>query len=185
MAHLPPPVVYDPSQHQPVLHQMTQMHADCVIQDGTLATFLPDVSTGEMDIPKILKHWQSLSTEVERGSRVIILQFIDEAESELMGFVSLSMPFSETGPFRGGVEKLLVSPQHRKNGVARRVMGKLEEVGVEKGRTVLVLDTTIGSGAEYVYPKLGYTEIGIIPKYGIHPHTRELMDEMLFYKDLR
>jgi hypothetical protein len=48
-----------------------------------------------------------------------------------------------------------------------------------------MLDTTIGSGAEYVYPKLGYKELGIVPKYGIHPLTGKLADELFFYKDLR
>jgi hypothetical protein len=48
-----------------------------------------------------------------------------------------------------------------------------------------MLDTTIGSGAEHVYPKLGYTALGVVPKYGIHPLTGELADELFFYKDLR
>lgn len=50
---------------------------------------------------------------------------------------------------------------------------------------VQMLDTTIGSGAEHVYPKLGYKTIGIVPKYGISPKDGKLVDEMFFYKDLR
>lgn len=48
-----------------------------------------------------------------------------------------------------------------------------------------MLDTTIGSGAEFVYPKLGYKELGIIPNYGFSPKDGKLRDEMFFYKDLR
>jgi hypothetical protein len=47
------------------------------------------------------------------------------------------------------------------------------------------LDTTIGSGAEFVYPKMGYQEIGIVPNYGVSPRDGSLVDEMFFYKDLR
>ena len=94
------------------------------------------------------------------------------------------MPSVETGPFRGEVEKLLVSPRFRKVGVARRVMEKLEEVAKEKGRWNLMLDTTVGSGAESVYHKLGWTSIGVVPKYGIHPLTGELLGEVYFYKNL-
>lgn len=47
-----------------------------------------------------------------------------------------------------------------------------------------MLDTTIGSGAEFVYPKLGYKELGVIPRYGYSPKDGSLKDEIFFYKDL-
>ncbi|KAK3068599.1 hypothetical protein LTR53_013704 [Teratosphaeriaceae sp. CCFEE 6253] len=211
---LPTPILYIPSKHEPTLDQVAKIHADCVLQDGTLATFLPD-EQGQMSHGKILNYWRRYHEEVEVGSRFIILQFLDDSEEQLMGYASLDMPPSETGPFRGSVQKLMVSPKYRYRGVARRVMGKLEEVAREQGRWMLVslhsfrflsvklhlhinvlsgqvLDTTIGSGAESMYPRLGYIEIGTIPvskvtptKYGIHPHTRQLVDETFFYKDLR
>lgn len=46
-----------------------------------------------------------------------------------------------------------------------------------------MLDTETGSLAETVYRKLGYTELGKIPKYGISP-TGELKDGTFFYKQL-
>ena len=45
------------------------------------------------------------------------------------------------------------------------------------------LDTETGSLAEAVYAKLGYTEMGKIPKYGMSP-TGELKDGTFFYKQL-
>ncbi|GAB1735284.1 hypothetical protein NU219Hw_g2925t1 [Hortaea werneckii] len=181
---LPPPVRFEPSRHQAIVDQLAEIHRDCILQDGTLATFLPDYN-GNLDITKIIKYWSERSEQVANGAREIIVQFTDTTQSEVAGFVSLDMPFSETGPFRGMVEKMLVSPRHRYKGIARRVMAQLESVAMERGRTVLFLDTVIGSGAEFVYPKLGYKLVGVIPKYGIHPTTRELVDEMFFYKDLR
>lgn len=181
---LPPPVRFQPSQHQAIVDQLATIHRDCILQDGTLATFLPD-EQGNLDITKIIKYWSDRSEQVTKGAREIIVQFTDPTQSEVAGFVSLDMPFSETGPFRGMVEKMLVSPRHRYKGVARRAMAELETVAIERGRTVLFLDTVIGSGAELVYPKLGYKLVGVIPKYGIHPTTRKLVDEMFFYKDLR
>ncbi|KAI7541396.1 hypothetical protein KC331_g8599 [Hortaea werneckii] len=181
---LPPPVLFEPSRHQAIVDQLATIHRDCILQDGTLATFLPD-NNGNLDVSKIIKYWSDRSEQVTKGAREIIVQFTDPTQSEVAGFVSLDMPFSETGSFRGMVEKMLVSPHHRYKGVARRVMAELERVAVERGRTVLSLDTVIGSGAELVYPKLGYKLVGVIPKYGIHPTTRELVDEMFFYKDLR
>jgi len=52
----------------------------------------------------------------------------------------VDMPFAETGPFRGVVEKLLVSPAWRKKGIARALMKKLEEVAQKEGRSLLVSD---------------------------------------------
>jgi hypothetical protein len=36
-----------------------------------------------------------------------------------------------------------------------------------------------------VYPKLGYKEIGRVPKYGVSPKDGTLQDEIFFYKDVR
>jgi len=59
-------------------------------------------------------------------------------EEELAGYVMLGMPVTETGPFRGSVEKLMVSPKYRQKGIAGRLMAKLEEVARAEGRTLLV-----------------------------------------------
>jgi GNAT superfamily N-acetyltransferase len=48
------------------------------------------------------------------------------------------MPVSETGTFRDIVEKLLVSPEHRRKGIAKVLMLKLEEIARVEGRTLLV-----------------------------------------------
>lgn len=89
---------------------------------------------------KLLAYWQSRSEDVKRGLRFIVLQLTDLEGAEVAGYVCLYMPPSETGPFRGEVEKLMVSPDHRFKGVARRVMGKLESEAVERGRWLMVSD---------------------------------------------
>lgn len=59
-------------------------------------------------------------------------------EDVLAGVVSLAMPDTETGSMRGQVERLLVSPDFRKRGLARAMMNILEDVAKEKGRWLLV-----------------------------------------------
>ena len=62
-----------------------------------------------------------------------------KGEGEVVaGYVVLSMAWSQTGPFRAEVLKLMVHPNFRRRGVARRVMGMLEGVAKEKGRGMLV-----------------------------------------------
>nr|POE65355.1 acetyltransferase [Quercus suber] len=185
------PFVYDPVYHHHLLRQIVQIHADCIINDGTLATFLPDPETKQLDLQKLIRHWEDVDGEVKAGKRVIIVQLFHPAqrgkdvEEEVAGVVILYMPETETGAFRSEVHKLLVSRKHRKKGIAKQLMKKLEDTAFKHGRSLIMLDTTLGSGAEFVYPKLGYIESGRIPKYGIHPLTGKLEDEVFFYKDLR
>lgn len=139
---LPPPRLFDPLHDKPLIPQIAQIHADCITNDGQLAFFLPP-----LHLPKMIDYWLKLAEQVEQGEAALILQFAPENasienhqghESEVAGYVCLMMGYAETGPFRGNVVKLMVSPKFRKMGVARRVMMKLEEVAREKHRELLV-----------------------------------------------
>ena len=134
---LPPPRVFSPEQHSHLIPLFVPVHTACITHDHTLAFFLPPLSS-----PKILSYWQSQATKAAAVSQTIIMQLAtnDGGEEEIAGFVVLSHanPVAETGPFRGEVEKLLVSPKFRRRGVARRLMWKVEEVAREEGRTLLV-----------------------------------------------
>lgn len=134
---LPPPRLYNPKTDTHHLPTLAQIHADCITHDNQLATFLPPLNAAKMH-----SYWRDISGEVERDVTAIILQFAPvkpgEEEGEVAGYVCLMMPQSETGPFRGMVNKLMVSPRFRRLGIARRVMGMLEEVARERRRELLV-----------------------------------------------
>ncbi|KAH7313126.1 acetyltransferase, partial [Rhexocercosporidium sp. MPI-PUGE-AT-0058] len=176
--------LYDPSNHSHLIPFLASVHADCITSPPfTVATFLPPLSTSRMEA-----WWTARAAEVAAGSRHIIMQLATSpgtGKEEVAGYVMLDMPESETGPFRGGVEKLLVSPRWRERGIARSVMGVLEEIAVKEGRKLLMLGTTKRSPAEMIYPKLGYVKIGEIPGNELSPVDGSLKDEVLFYKDLR
>ncbi|KAM0704107.1 hypothetical protein Q7P35_008339 [Cladosporium inversicolor] len=175
---LPSPRLYNPSTDHPLLDPIARLHAACILRDNLLATFLPPLSHD-----KILDSWKAWSEQVVAGNRVIVLQ-LSEA-GELAGVVSLGFPDTETGKHRSEVGRLLVSHEFRKRGIARRMMEVLEGAARERRRWMMLLDTTIGSGAEFVYPKLGYKEIGIVPAYGFSPKDGSMLDEIFFYKDVR
>lgn len=142
MQNLPAPMLFDPKVHQDLIPSLVQIHVDCVIHDGTLATFLPDPMTGQMDMEAIKTFWRQMGVEVSSGQREIVLQFAnknsDDDGLELAGFASLYMPFSQTGAFRSIVEKLMVSPRHRRKGIARAVMKRIEDVAEERKRGLIV-----------------------------------------------
>ena len=104
---------------------------------------------------------------------------------EISGVITLSTPFSQTGPFRGTIEKFFVHPLHRRRGIGRALLTRLENLAWKLGRWNLMLDTEVGSGAESVYERVGYERVGVVREYGYSPEDGRLVDEVWFVKDLR
>jgi GNAT superfamily N-acetyltransferase len=176
--------LFSPGQHGHLIPYLAAIHASCITHDRTIAEFLPPLSH-----EKLLAWWKERIAEVADGKRLIFI-LLNETEpgvrpkgSDVVGVVMLSMPSSETGPFRGVVEKLLVHKAFRGRGGARTLMSALETEATKRGRTILLLDTETGSPAEEVYKKLGYVELGQIPRYGLSPNG-ELKDGTFFWKHL-
>lgn len=132
-----PSIVFDPKIHTHLIPSIAAVHAACITQAPyTIATFLPP-----LDLNKMTTWWADLVKEVVAGKRFIIIQIGSNPETgkeEVAGVVSLDMPMSETGPFRSFVEKLLVLPTYRNKGIAKRMMGLIEEVAVKAGRPLIV-----------------------------------------------
>lgn len=85
--------------------------------------------------------WEARAQEVTNGTRHIIMQMAlnpTTGEEEVAGYVTLSMPVSQTIVFVATVEKLLVTPEHRNKGIAKRMMAKLAEVARKDGRLLFV-----------------------------------------------
>jgi GNAT superfamily N-acetyltransferase len=130
-------IIFDPKAHSHLIHQFVKMHQQCITTPPhTIATFLPP-----LDSTIMRTWWGERVQEAVDGGRIIIMQLARNEETggeELAGYVMLGKPVSQTLPFRGIVEKLLVSPEHRRKGIARRLMERLEDVAREAGRTLLV-----------------------------------------------
>lgn len=63
------------------------------------------------------------------------------------------------------------------------LMEALEAVAREKALTVLVLDTSTGSGAETFYQRAGWQKAGEIPRYALMPNG-DMTATSMFYKFL-
>ncbi|KAL8674520.1 MAG: hypothetical protein Q9168_001112 [Polycauliona sp. 1 TL-2023] len=173
------PLLYNAS-HSDLLTQFASLHIACITHDHTIATFIPPLTHH-----RINTWWQDRANEVRSGSRDILFVAAPDGSGSVIGVVMLRKPEGETGPFRGMIQKLLVSPDWRRKGVGRALMKSLEHVAREQGKTLLMLDTETGSPAERFYPALGYTKVGIVPNFGISPKDGSLKSETFFYKDLR
>jgi ribosomal protein S18 acetylase RimI-like enzyme len=136
-AEMDDPILFNPKTHSHLIPSFADILTACITTPPyTTAGFLPPI-----DPARIRKWWEDRVREESEGHRKIIMQMARDpstGEEELAGYVMLGMPVTETGPFRGSVEKLMVSPKYRQKGIAGRLMAKLEEVARAEGRTLLV-----------------------------------------------
>ena len=116
-----------------------------------------------------------------RTRRVVVAR----VDGRVVGTVQLEMSTPPNQRHRADVLKLLVHPEVRRRGTARALMIALEAIAREEGRTLLTLDTVTGSAAEPLYVSLGYTIVGVIPRYARTALSEELEAATFMYKELR
>lgn len=115
------------------------------------------------------------------GTRRVVVARMGE---RVVGTVQLNLAMPANQVHRAAVAKLLVHPVARRRGVARAVMVALEDIARSEQRTLLTLDTVTGSAAEPLYQSLGYTIVGVIPRYARAALTPELESTTIMYKEL-
>ena len=155
-----------------ILPQLIALLQD-VVHNGASVGFLPPVARETAE-----EYWLECLREVEQGQRFLLAAREGE---EVIGSVQLALSAKQNGSHRAEVQKLIVSTRHRRRGVARALMSRMEEAARAAGRTLLVLDTEKGSGAEQFYAECGYTRAGSFPQFA-RDTSGKLRDNVLFYR---
>jgi GNAT superfamily N-acetyltransferase len=124
--------------------------------------------------------FEGFAAEVERGRRLLLAAF---ADGDLVGTVQVILTMPPNQPHRAEIAKLLVHRSVRRRGIAQLLMERAEAEARAEGKTLLVLDTVTGDGAECLYERLGWTRVGVIPGYALYPDGR-LCDTTVFWKAL-
>ena len=149
------------------LPELTDILVSCVNGGASVSfmlPFSPETATA---------FWLRMAQSVAAGERIVLAaadaqQITDQPENQ---------------PHRADVAKLLVHQNARRQGLANALMSRLEAIARELGKSVLVLDTATGSGAENFYVQCGWEKAGEIPRYALMPDG-ELTATSLFYKFL-
>ena len=142
------------------LPELTDILVSCVNGGASVSfmlPFSPETATA---------FWLRMAQSVAAGERIV-----------------LAAADAENQPHRADVAKLLVHQNARRQGLANALMSRLEAIAREQGKSVLVLDTATGSGAENFYVQCGWEKAGEIPRYALMPDG-ELTATSLFYKFL-
>jgi acetyltransferase len=157
---------------RPILPKLVALLRDAV-HGGSSVGFLPPLT-----FEAAAEYWLETLSEVAQGKRILM---VSREAGDVTGAVQLALATRQNGLHRAEVQKLLVHTGFRQRGVARALMGAVEESARAAGRTLLVLDTEQGSVAEKLYEKCGYTRAGVIPRYALNA-AGSMISTVVFYK---
>lgn len=146
-----------------------------VVDDGASIGFIAPLSVAEAR-----EYWQGILSPLQVGHKVM---FVAKVDDQLVGSVQLALEPRANGRHRAEVQKLMVHTAARGQGVARRLMIAIEAAAHAHQRTLLVLDTVRGGVADGLYARLGYTRVGIIPRYALSS-AGPLEDTVFYYREL-
>jgi ribosomal protein S18 acetylase RimI-like enzyme len=124
--------------------------------------------------------WKDSLARAGSGRRVVLGAWEGD---NLIGTVTLDLATPPNQPHRAEIAKLMTRVSHRGRGVARSLMLEAERIAVERGRTLLVLDTAAEDGAAGLYERLGYHRVGVIPGYALKPHGG-LCGTIIYFKPI-
>ena len=122
-----------------------------------------------------------ISPALQDGGRLLLVAWRD---GRIAGSVQLDYDTPANQPHRAEIRKLLVHPDFRRQGIARRLMAEIECHAARLKRNLLTLDTRTGDSAEPLYRSLGYQTTGIIPGYCRDTLTERLDATTIMYKNL-
>jgi GNAT superfamily N-acetyltransferase len=144
------------------------------IDSGAGVSFMPGRSQAEAEA-----WWRSvLSSSSERAAILVARD-----DDGIVGTVQLQPAWAPNQPHRADVAKLMVHRRGRKHGIARGLMEALEQAAAAAGFRLLLLDTCQGSAAERLYSSMGWTRVGVVPRFALNP-DQSFCDTVFFYKEL-
>lgn len=144
------------------------------VESGAAVSFLPPLGNQQAE-----SWWQR--TLADAHPRAIFLVARDE--SGIVGTVQVQPAWAPNQSHRGEIVKLLVHSRARRIGLAARLMTGIEAEARAAGYRLLTLDTKRGEPAERLYRRLGWTELGTIPRYATNPDGT-LHDAVFFWKEI-
>ncbi len=127
-------------------------------------------------------YWHGVIADVKRDSRVLL---IAELDGTVVGTGQLILESRANASHRAEVSKVLVHSAARRHGIGRALMQTLEREALQRGRTLLHLDTRAGDHSQALYESVGYTLIGGIPDWARHPSLNQLEANAIYYKVLK
>jgi acetyltransferase len=146
------------------------------VHSGASVGFLAPVAQATAD-----RYWHDVFAAMGAGDGLLL--WVAEVEGQVVGSVQLTLCPKENGQHRAEVQKLFVHRTARGRGLSTLLMQAVEAEARNRHRSLLVLDTLLGSHAENVYRHLGWSRAGEIPGFAASPDG-ELFPTVYYFKQL-
>ena len=167
----------EPSGYDQHLDGLADILQACVHDGASVGFILP------FPLEESRAFWQQRVFPPARdGGRVLLGA---TTEDRLVGTVQLVTDMLPSQVHRCEVSKLLVHPDHRGQGIAKRLMADLENRARDMNRSLITLDTKTGDSAEPLYQSLGYETAGMTPNYCRNASQAMLDSTTWMYKNLQ
>jgi ribosomal protein S18 acetylase RimI-like enzyme len=124
--------------------------------------------------------WDGVVGDVAAGRTLL---FVARCETGIVGTAQLHLIGKPNQPHRAEIAKVLVHSAARRQGLGEKLMRAAEDAARQAGRDLLVLDTDEAGAARRLYNRLGWTEVGTIPRYALMPDGADC-GSTFFYKAL-
>ncbi|MCA1175589.1 MULTISPECIES: GNAT family N-acetyltransferase [unclassified Pantoea] len=144
------------TQAQPLLAALTEVLQGCVA-DGASVGFIDAGDRAAME-----RFWQDKIYSLASGDNQLLVAW---QQGVIVATVMVGFSAMPNGRHRAEISKLLVHPDARRQGIARRLMQQAEQLAIEQGKTLLVLDTRSGDVATDLYLSMDWQIAGSIPLY--------------------
>ncbi|HEX3710400.1 MAG TPA: GNAT family N-acetyltransferase [Pseudolabrys sp.] len=154
------------------LDELAAVLEDCVA-GGASVNFMPPFSRADA-----AAFFRGVVEEVARGDIVLL---VARDGGRIIGTVQLGLATVPNQRHRADVKKMLVHRSARNRGIAAALMRHVEDEARARERTLLVLDTCVGSEAERLYVRAGWNRAGVVPGYALWPDGRPC-DAAFFWK---
>jgi len=145
------------------------------VRSGAAVSFLATLTPEQAE-----RWWRETIDRAHDRARFLVVR----ERGTIVGTVQLHPSWAPNQPHQAGIAKLLVHRDHRRTGLATRLMDAAEQEARAAGFTLLVLDAKRGAPAELLYRRLGWTHAGTIPRFALDPDERAMHDAVIFFKEL-
>ena len=170
-----PDIAIAPLTDQPhIRNALSELLVETVASGGSVSFMHP------LPLEVADAFWRDSLAAAALGKRIVLGAFDGE---NLVATVTLLLSLPPNQPHRAEIAKMMTRLSHRHRGIASALMRAAEKLAIERGRTLLVLDTAVDEGASGLYERLGFNLTGIIPDYALKPHGG-LTGTMIYWKKI-
>ncbi|HEJ9660543.1 TPA: GNAT family N-acetyltransferase [Proteus mirabilis] len=148
---------YDEKISENKIEQLTKLLYRCVLGGASVG-----YTDAETQVDDMRNYWLSVNHSLSKNSFKLVTVEID---NKIVGVVGLDLCTKPNGLHRAEVCKLLVLPNYRGKGLAKKLMSEVEQLAWRLGLTLLTLDTNIKGITVSLYRSLGWQVSGEIPEF--------------------